>query len=83
MSILLNYVKNPELIKNKVFRNCFIILTSRPTATIDLHDKVDRRIEILGFTQKERDKYILGSLDSPAKEKELQDYLKCHPSLMA
>ena len=30
-----------DLIKNKVFRNCVVIFTSHPTATIELHDKVD------------------------------------------
>ena len=55
------------------------MLTSRPTATISLHDKVDRRVEILGFAQKERDAYISDSLDSPEQAEKLQDYLKCQP----
>ena len=68
-----------DLIKGKVFRNCIVVLTSRPTATLSLHDKVDRRVEILGFAQEERDKYISESLDSPEQQKQLQDYLKCQP----
>ena len=68
-----------DLIKGKVFRDSVVVLTSRPTATISLHDKVDRRIEILGFAEEERDKYISKSLDSPEQRKELQDYLKCQP----
>ena len=68
-----------DLIKGKVFDNSIIVLTSRPTATIPLHDKVDRRVEILGFAQKERDAYISDSLDSPKEVKQLQDYLKCQP----
>ena len=68
-----------DLIKGKVFYNSIIVLTSRPTATISLHDKVDRRVEILGFAQEERDKYITDSFDSPEKRKQLQDYLKCQP----
>ena len=55
------------------------MLTSRPTATIFLHDKVDRRVEILGFAQEERDKYISESLDSLEQGRQLQDYLKCQP----
>ena len=68
-----------NLIKSKVFHDSVVVLTSRPTATISLHDKVDRRVEILGFAQEERDKYISKSLDSPKQRKELQDYLKCQP----
>ena len=68
-----------DIIKGKVFRNCIVVLTSRPTATLSLHDKVDRRVEILGFAQEERDKYISKSLDSPEQQKQLQDYLKCQP----
>ena len=68
-----------DLIKSKVFHNSIVVLTSRPTATLSLHDKVDRRVEILGFAQEERDKYISDSLDSPEQRKQLQDYLKCQP----
>ena len=67
-----------DLIKGRVFRNSIVVLTSRSTATIHLHSKVDRRVEILGFAQEERDKYISESLDSPDQRK-LQDYLKCQP----
>ena len=68
-----------NLMKGKVFHNCIVVLTSRPTATISLHDKVDRRVEILGFAQEERDKYISESLDSPEQLRQLQDYLKLQP----
>ena len=68
-----------NLIKGKVFHNSIVVLTSRPTATISLHDKVDRRVEILGFAQEERDKYISDSLDSTEQRRQLQDYLKRQP----
>ena len=68
-----------DLIKDKVFHDSIVVITSRPTATINLHDKVDRRVEILGFAQEERDKYISDSLDSPDQRKQIQDYLKCQP----
>ena len=68
-----------SIINCRVFRNCIIVLTSRPTATISLHSRVDQRIEILGFAHKERGKYISESLNSPEKIKQLQDYLKYHP----
>ena len=68
-----------DVIKGKVFHNCTIVLTSRPTATIKLHSQANRRVEILGFAQEERDKYICESLDSPEQRKQIQDYLKCQP----
>ena len=68
-----------NLLKGKVFHNSIVVLTSRPTATIKLHSKVDRRVEILGFAQEERDKYITKSLDSPDQRKRLQDYLRSQP----
>ena len=68
-----------SLIQGKVFHNSIIILTSRPTATISLHDKADRRVEILGFTQEDRDRYITESLDLPEQKSQLHDYLKCQP----
>ena len=68
-----------DIISHKVFHNAIVVLTSRPTATINLHGKVDRRIEILGFAQEERDRYISESLDSPEQVKQLQYYLKYQP----
>ena len=68
-----------DIIKGRVFHNCTIVLTSRPTATIKLHSQADRRVEILGFAQEERDKYICESLDSPEQRKQIQDFLKCQP----
>ena len=69
-----------NLIKGKIFPNSVLVVTSRPHATMHLHDKVDRRIEILGFAKKERDEYIINSLkESPDKQERLIAYLKCHP----
>ena len=64
----------------KLFLNSAVIVTSRPTATLFLHNIVDRRIEILGFPKEERDKYVSMSLkDSPNKTQKLDEYLKKHP----
>ena len=68
-----------SLIQGKVFHNSIIVLTSRPTATIFLHNKADRRVEILGFTQEDRDRYITESLGLPEQKSQLHDYLKCQP----
>ena len=68
-----------DIMQGKVFPNCTIVLTSRPSATIHLHSKVDLRVEILGFAQEERDEYISKSLESPEETEKLQEYLKCQP----
>ena len=65
--------------KFKVFDNSTVVITSRPNATIFLHNKVNQRVEILGFAQEGRDKYISESLKSPYQRKKLQVYLKCQP----
>ena len=69
-----------KLILGQVFPEAVVVCTSRPTASLNLHTHVDRRIEILGFTNKERQKYIAVSLsDSPDRRDELIKYFKDNP----
>ena len=57
-----------------------MVVTSRPTATLNLCKIVDRRIEILGFAPEERDKLIsLSFSEFPDKRVELEKYFKEHP----
>ena len=64
----------------RIFQHSIVVITSRPSATLFLHGKVDRRIEILGFAKEERDKYITLSVNnSPSKKQEMDKYLKLHP----
>ena len=66
--------------RGRLFYNSTVIVTSRPTATLFLHDIIDRRIEILGFPKEERDKYIsLSLINLPDKKQQLDKYLKQHP----
>ena len=69
-----------SIINGEVFPNSIVVITSRPTATISLHDRVDRKIDILGFAKEEREEYILQSLDKEKKE-ELDKYLKQKPTI--
>ncbi|XP_065897326.1 NACHT, LRR and PYD domains-containing protein 3-like [Dysidea avara] len=75
--------KNPfifNLITDRIFPKAVVVCTSRPAASLRLHEHVDRRIEILGFTKEDRDKYITKSLtDLPDKDSKLQKYLKDNP----
>ena len=69
-----------DVIMGKVFLNAIIVCTSRPTVTLHLYDYIDRRIEILGLPEEEKNNYIKLSLaDSPGKEKEIDDYLTRNP----
>ena len=69
-----------NIIKGVVLPEAIVVITSRPTATVSLHDRVDRRIDILGLPKEERDKYIAQTFrDSPEKKVELDKYLKQQP----
>ena len=62
------------------FNECGIVVTSRPTATLFLHNIVDRRIEILGLPKEERERYVSLSLKSSfSKIQTFNNYLKRHP----
>ena len=69
-----------DIIKGKLLSEAIVVITSRPTATVSLHDRVDRRIDILGLPKEERDKYISQVFsNSPEKEIELTKYLEQQP----
>ena len=69
-----------DIINREVLPEAIVVITSRPTATVSLHDRVDRRIDILGLPKEEREKYIaLTFRNSPEKKEELDKYLKQKP----
>ena len=69
-----------DIINGRVLPEAIVVITSRPTATVSLHDRVDRRIDILGLPKEERDKYISQALSStPTKKTELERHLKQKP----
>ena len=73
-----------EIIRRKILPNCGIVITSRPAASLHLHDIVTCRAEILGFTEQDRHNFIQNALvNQKDKIKELIDYLASNPSLNA
>ena len=71
-----------DIIRGEVLHKAMVVVTARPTATVSLHDHVDRRIDILGFAKEEREQYIIQSLsDCPEKKDELFKYLKRQPTI--
>jgi len=71
-----------KIIVGRVFPKAIVVCTSRPVVSLCLHGHVDRRIEILGFTKEEREKYITLSLsESPDEKCKLEKYLKDNPMI--
>ena len=69
-----------DIINGVILPEAIVVITSRPTATVSLHDRVDRRIDILGLPKEERDKYISQTLSNlPEKNVQLDKYLKQQP----
>ena len=60
---------------------CDIIITSRPAASSHLHDIVNCRAEVLGFTEEDRESFIQDAL--VGQKEELLMFLKSNPSLNA
>ena len=75
-----------DVINRKVLelQLCNIIVTSRPSASACLHNTVDLRVEILGFTKEHRKSYIAHALkDNPKAIQDLLGYLESSYSVDA
>jgi len=63
---------------------CSVVITSRPNVSTHLHDKVDRRVEILGFTNEDRKAYIVDTLNGDnSKIEKMMKYLNNNPAIDA
>ena len=67
-----------KIIKRNVLQQCSLVITSRPSASIDLHRKIDHRFEILGFIKDNRNEYIRGNLKDD-EIKKINEYLQNNP----
>ena len=71
-----------DIIEHTVLPQCGLVVSSRPHASEDLHPQATIRVDILGFTETEREQYIEQALaDNPNKIKELKQYLHQQPSV--
>ena len=69
-----------DILERKQLHKSSVIITSRPISSLNLHKLVNTRIEILGFTKAELQKYFTGCLeDDRGKVKELQQRIKENP----
>ena len=71
-----------KIMKRQVLPLCGLVVSSRPHASEHLRVKATIRVDILGFTETEREHYIKQALpDQPHKVKELTQYLHQQSSL--
>ena len=73
-----------NIIHRKVFPQCCLVVTFRPTASLHLHHLVDCRVEIVGFTEEDRLNYIQTALEGKDDQvKPLQMFLQSNPTINA
>ena len=71
-----------DILKRKVLPRCGLIVSSRPHASVSLRQKATVRVDILGFTEAEREHYIKESMKGqPQKIDELTQYLQGHSTI--
>ena len=71
-----------DIIKRQVLPLCGLVVSSRPHASQHLREQATIRVDILGFTETEREHYIKQALpDQPHKVEELTQYLHQRPSV--
>ena len=77
-----------DLIKGDLLPSASVLVTSRPYAVSDFHWKYSQRmsqwIEILGFTRRQIDEYLIGYSDNdPKLLNQLQRYVSLNPPIHA
>ena len=72
-----------DILQRKELPCCGLVVSSRPHASIALREQATVRVDILGFTEAERQHYIKQSMeDQPAhKTDELTRYLQSHSTI--
>ena len=71
-----------DILKREVLPLCGLVVSSRPHASEHLRKSATITVDILGFTETEREHYIKQALpDQPHKVKELTQYLHQRPSI--
>ena len=68
-----------KIINRDMLPFCNWVITSRPTASIDLCGRVDYRIEILGFTEAKKNEYISKNISHREETERLQEHFKQNP----
>ena len=70
------------ILKREVLPQCSLIISSHPHASIGGHDHATVKVDILGFTEAEKEHYIKESMKGQAqKVDELTQYLQGHSTI--
>ena len=73
-----------DIINRRILARSCLVITSRPTASLNLLATVDRRVEIVGFTEEDRLNYIQTALEGKnEKVNALKHYLQSNPTINA
>ena len=71
-----------DILKRDVLPCCGLLVSSRPHASVNLREQATVRVDILGFTEAEREHYITESMKGqPQKVDELTRYLQGHSTI--
>ena len=71
-----------DILNRKILPCCGLIISSRPHASVSLRDQATVKVDILGFTEAEREHYITLSMKGqPQKVNELTRYLQGHSTI--
>ena len=73
-----------RVVGREVLTECGLIITSRPVASSHFHERVNCRVEVLGFTEEDRLNFIQTALQNNTDEVEkLKNFFKTNPFLNA
>ena len=71
-----------DILEREVLPRCGLIVSSRPHASVSLRQHATVKVDILGFTEAEREHYIKESMKGqPQKIDELTQYLQAHSTI--
>jgi len=71
-----------DILEHRVLPACNVIVSSRPHASVHLHDSVILRVDILGFTEEDRECFIKQSfINRPESGKKLLAFLQDRPTI--
>ena len=71
-----------DILERKELPHCGLIVSSRPNASVSLREEATVRVDILGFTEAEREQYIKESMKGQQQKiDELTEYLQDHSTI--
>ena len=71
-----------SILNRRILPLCGLVVSSRPHVSVYLCEQATIKVDILGFTETERENYIKQALpDQPHEIKEITQYLHQHPSV--